>query len=224
MSKKHRKRPRTRWGKLWYFLWHDDSLLSWLANIALAFVLIQFVIYPVMGAVFGSELPVVAVISSSMDQSFVRSQQFGNSVGELCGNEGTGRTTFDEYWNLCGDFYEDRGISQQEFSEFPLSRGFSKGDVIVLFGVDFESVQLGDVLVFQSNRAYPIIHRVVGIDEEQRFVETKGDHNEFQIQEAGFNERRVGEEYFIGRGVFRIPFIGYVKIIAVDALNFVLGR
>ena len=64
---KHRKQPQTTWGKIWHFLWYEDSVASWLVNIVLAFVLIKFVLYPGLGLILGTQFPVVAVVSSSME-------------------------------------------------------------------------------------------------------------------------------------------------------------
>ena len=53
--------------KLWYFLWEENSVWSWIANIALAFILIKFVVYPGIGLILGTNYPIVAVVSGSME-------------------------------------------------------------------------------------------------------------------------------------------------------------
>ena len=53
-------------GKIWHFIWKDDSLLSWIINILLAFLIVKFLIYPGLGFALGTTYPVVAVVSSSM--------------------------------------------------------------------------------------------------------------------------------------------------------------
>lgn len=221
MRKKRRKKPTTTWGKIWHFIWYDDSLLSWAVNIVLAYLIIQFLVYPFLSLLFGTSLPVVAVISCSMDHDYTNC---GNrrSLDVLCGEIGSGPTNTDEYWAVCGEFYEERGISQNTFSEFPLKNGFKKGDVIVLRGVEPENVEVGDVLVFMAQRAYPIIHRVVELNEDGSF-QTKGDHNPTQIIDSGLDETNIVPQAIIGKGFFRIPYVGYVKILAVDALNFLVG-
>lgn len=224
MGKKHKKKPQTTWGKIWHFIWHDDSLLSWGVNIVLAFIIIKFLVYPFLSLIFGTSLPVVAVISCSMDHGFTDCGQ--KAPDNLCGTiDGTAKN-FDEYWTYCGDWYENKGISYDEFKDFPLNRGFDKGDVIVLRGTQPENVEVGDVLVFMSGRAYPIIHRVVGVDESQgEYVfETKGDHNPNQITDPGLDETNIKSEVVLGEGFFRIPYVGYVKILAVDTINFIIGR
>lgn len=55
--------------KIWKFIWHDDSLLSWIVNIVIAFILVKFVIYPGLGLILQTTYPVVAVVSSSMEHN-----------------------------------------------------------------------------------------------------------------------------------------------------------
>ena len=55
--------------RVWHFIWHDDSLASWLVNLVLAFVLVKWVIYPGLGLLFGTSFPIVAVVSGSMDHN-----------------------------------------------------------------------------------------------------------------------------------------------------------
>ena len=59
---KPKKRPTTWYGKVWWFLWEDDSVWSWLANIVLAFVLIKFIVYPGLGLALQTSHPIVAVV------------------------------------------------------------------------------------------------------------------------------------------------------------------
>ncbi len=218
-----KRKPQTTWGKIWHFIWYEDSLASWAVNIVLAFVIIKFMVYPFLSLIFGTSLPVVAVISCSMDHGFVDCG--ANVPDNLCGTVGSGSTTPDEYWQACGDYYEAKGISQEAFFEFPLHNGFDKGDVIVLRGVEPEDVVVGDVLVFAAGRSHPIIHRVITVDDNDEgiFYETKGDHNPTQIVDSGLDETNISSTAVIGKGFFRIPYVGYVKIWAVDAIAFIIG-
>jgi hypothetical protein len=63
------------------------------------------------------------------------------------------------------------------------------------------------------------------VEAKQSYFVTKGDHNEAPIADPrqGLNELRVEHERYVGRAVFRIPLLGYVKIIATDALRGVLS-
>lgn len=215
---KHKKDPykgKSTWQKTWYFLWKDNSILSWIVNIVLAFILIKFLIYPALGAAFGTSLPVVAVISDSMDHRGM---------------------DFDEWWGetlICapnvncpqpqGVWYEDKGITKEMFEEYVFINGFNKGDVIILRGVDPDEVKLGDVIVFASKKPYPIIHRVVSVNQDEETKEyiyqTKGDNNPFSIVGPDLNETAVYDYQLLGRATGKIPYVGYVKLIAVDFLN-----
>src|SRR6056297_1659408 len=86
--------------KLWYFIWYDDSILSWIVNVVLAFLIIKFLFYPGLSFVAGSSLPLVAVTSSSMEHTV--------SNGKICGENVNfeGKVSFDEWWVVCGEWYE----------------------------------------------------------------------------------------------------------------------
>jgi len=184
------------WKKTWWFIWEDTSVWSWIVNILLAFILIKFIVYPGLGLVLGTSYPVVAVVSSSMEHS----------------------SEFNEWWALQGDYYKDFGINQNEFKTYIFKNGFNKGDIIVLKGVKPENVKLGDVLVFSANRRDPIIHRVIKSWKEGDvyYFQTKGDNNQKSIDDM---EIKIHEDKIIGKSVFRIPFLGYVKIGFVSLLK-----
>ncbi len=208
--------------KAWHFIWYENSVWSWLVNIVLAFILIKFVFYPVLSLLLGSSLPVVAVVSESMDHGFVKVPCTNSYV--LCStinNGGVSVSSLDDYWSYCGSWYEKRNISLSNFSGFPFSNGFSKGDIIILRGKNPADIKVGDVIVFQSKKPYPIIHRVVN----KSFVngkyvfQTKGDHNPSQISNYLINELFVPQDVVLGVAVARIPWLGWVKIGAVDLLK-----
>ena len=222
---------RTTLGKVWHFIWEDNSALSWLANIILAFVLIKFIVYPLLGLILGSPLPVVAVISESMmhsptpmcvERSFIDGTclETNKQVREICGKRvmDKGKYSLQDYWSLCGEWYEEKGLTKEEFSQYPFPNGFDKGDVIVLRGARPKELAVGDVLVFDTGKAYPIIHRIVEKNQQGDRISfvTKGDHN------AIADEGVVREKQIIGRAATRIPYIGWVKIGAVDLVSAII--
>ena len=232
----------------WHWTWNDDSWQAWLVSVIIAFVLIKYALYPGIGLLFGTPLPVVAVVSGSMEHQ--------PQNGVLCGVNVQGDA---DYWSACGEWYEERGISQEEFENYPFSNGFNKGDIIVLFGTAPNNIQQGDVITYHANKQYPLIHRVVGINDSNGLVfSTKGDHNPTQIIEYALSDGRyfyecyqesqgtitaapcmVGErvtkdtpgaiaildetnvhaDQLVGRAVMRIPWLGYVKIWFVELLE-----
>jgi len=202
------KKQTSFWRKLWWFLWEDNSVWSWLANIVLAFILIKFVIYPGLGLLLGTGYPIVAVVSGSMEHD----------------------SSFEEWWstaNCCAEascttrlspseIYAGYGITYDNFKEFSFSNGFNKGDIMILRGPT--EVAVGDVLVYWTDsKAEPIIHRVVqakGVANDPVF-KTKGDHN---CASAGF-EQSIGKDRMIGKAAIRIPFLGWIKIGFVELLK-----
>lgn len=170
--------------QIWHFIWEDNSIWSWFANIIIAFVLIKYIIFPLMGLILGSGFPVVAVVSDSMEHN----------------------DKFEAWWNGQEIFYKDFNITKEEFSKFIFSSGLDKGDVIVL--VSPKNLKIGDIPVFIARDGRPIIHRVVSLNP----IQTKGDNNKGQIATTFLNEKDVSKEQFIGKALIRIPWIGYVKI------------
>ena len=195
--------------RFWQFFWYEDSIASWLLNIIVAFVVIKFLVYPGLGLLLGTPFPIVAVVSESMEHA--------PENGVLCGQQfGEFQESFDNYWKVCGGWYEERKISKEKFQSFPFTNGFNKGDVIILWRAN-SNVRIGDILVFQGDRPQPIIHRVVLMKEEngEWFYQTKGDHNHESIN-SGIGEMHIGQERVYGKGIFRIPYLGWVKIIFVE--------
>ncbi|MBI2105649.1 signal peptidase I [Candidatus Woesearchaeota archaeon] len=204
------------WKKIWWFLWKDDSFASLLVNILLAIVLIKYILYPGLGLILGTSFPVVAVVSCSMQHDptncwadcYLRGEGSLNSClnknENLCGrnaNELKG-----DYWNTCGEWYEGRKISEEEFSTFQQSNGFNIGDIFILKKAD--DIKIGDVIVYNNKYSNaPIIHRVVGI--EDGYYMTKGDHN----ADASFFERKIGKEQVYGKVLLKIPYLGLVKVL-----------
>ncbi len=194
-------------------MWNDDSVSSWVANVIVAFLLIRFIVYPVLGLILGTHFPIVAVVSESMEH--------GLHDGVLCGRQlASFPESFDKYWSVCGLWYEHNGITQERFKDFPLQNGFDKGDVIVLWRASKENIELGDILVFQGTKPQPIIHRVVKVwqDNNDYYYQTKGDHNSDSIPGV-LGELAIGEERVFGKGLLRIPYLGWLKILFVDAVK-----
>ncbi len=222
----NKKKPKTTWQKIWYFIWDDDSIWSWIVNIIIAFVLIKFIIYPGIGLLLGTNYPVVAVVSGSMEHKAVR--------GVICGKmPEIYKEDFDNFWEVCGDYYSAYNINKENFSEYPFKNGFNTGDIIVLLGKKPKDIKVGDVIVFKgaiyNSKPDPIIHRVVDkktVEEEYKeeyIFQTKGDHNAGAINgcesDGCIYESKITESQIIGKAVFRIPFLGYIKIWFVDFLR-----
>ena len=174
--------------KIWNFIWKEDSFLSWVVNVILAFLIVKFLIFPGMGLALGTSHPVVAVVSESMDHH-------GN---------------FDDWWERQGRWYEEKNITKADFMRFDMKNGFQKGDMIFLKGKD--EFEVGEIIVFDANSNNPIIHRVV-VKKENDY-QTKGDANSDSSKNLG--EMNIPKERIIGKALFRVPFLGWVKVWASE--------
>jgi signal peptidase I len=173
--------------KFWNFVWHDDSILSWIVNIVLAFVIVKFLLYPGLGLLLGTNYPVVAVVSGSMEHNGFN---------------------FDEWWQLNEKYYENFNITKEEFSNYIFKNGFNKGDLVVLRGA--KEVNPGDVIVFMYPRSEPIIHRAVIAEERNGkiFIQTKGDNNPYSIP----GETEIPPYALVGKAWFKLPYLGWFKL------------
>ncbi|MBW2991542.1 signal peptidase I [Candidatus Woesearchaeota archaeon] len=197
-KKKEVKKPTTWYGKLWYFIWHDNSMASWIVNIILAYIIIKFLVYPGLGLVFGTNFPIVAVVSDSMEHHM----------------------NLDKWWDKNEDYYLALNITKSDFETYPFKNGFNRGDIMFLIGKEPRDINIGDVIVFQSKKPYPIIHRVIKKQDKGMWVfQTKGDNNKAQIRDEHLDETRVLEKQILGRAVMRVPWLGYVKIWFVDLMK-----
>lgn len=187
--------------KVWWFIWKDDSIWSWLVNVILAFVLIKFIVYPGLGLILSTDYPIVAVVSESMEHNMA----------------------FDAWWSKNSPWYTEKNITKEKFLGFPLKNGFRKGDIMILVGKKPESLDVGDVIVFKSNKPDPIIHRVVKKwkENDKYYFKTKGDNNKDSIKSSLVDETSIRENRIIGKAVFKIPLLGYIKIIFVEVLRFI---
>ena len=199
--------------KIWYFLWEDDSVWSWVANLVIAFILIRFMVYPILGLVLGTSFPIVAVVSESMEHGLHDTMLCGQNFEEF-------HASFDNYWNICGSWYENRGITKDQFEQFPFKDGFNKGDVIILWRANRDNLKVGNILIFVGDRPQPIIHRIIAITQEDGkfYYQTKGDHNSNSI-EGGLGETHINERRVLGKGAIRIPYLGWIKILFVEAVR-----
>ncbi|HLD97810.1 MAG TPA: hypothetical protein VI815_00630 [Candidatus Nanoarchaeia archaeon] len=180
--------------KSWNYLWNGDSLLSWALFMVIVFLIIKFIFFPMLSFVTGTNLPIVIVESCSMHHN---------------------PADLEKWWSENKDWYEPRGITQDDFESFPINTGFTKGDIFFVVGAKKTNIEVGDTIIFSSgisNR--PIIHRIVGLDP----ISTKGDNNALQFTSTNnpekIDEINISESQIIGKATsFRIPFLGWIKLI-----------
>jgi hypothetical protein len=216
--------------KSWNWVWHSDSIFSWIVALLLIFIFIKLIFFPVLSLIMGTSLPLAGIESSSMDHQIVKD---GISRLSLCDEvytkEDKEHINFNEYWEVCGNWYEsNKNITKEEFSDFWLKNGFRKGDIIIVWGRFTPKV--GDVIIFKpgagSMAPRPIIHRIVDID-ENNIIQTKGDHNEGQLTGSNnayrTDETNIHEDQVIGKAIIKIPYLGWLKIWFVDLINIFRG-
>jgi len=88
--------------------------------------------------------------------------------------------------------------------------GLNVGDIIIVRGVDPQTVTVGTIIIFHSPYEYdmPIVHRVVAVLNEggSLFFQTKGDHNEIQ------DGWKVPAANLMGVYVMKIPYVGLISL------------
>lgn len=186
--------------KFWNWLWHSDSILSWIVALLLAFVTVKFILFPFLSFLLGTSLPLVVVESSSMEHP-------GSFIGNVIGAE----DNFELFWQEKGSWYEQKGITKNEAKQWPLKTGFDKGDIIIVYGRS--KAETGDIIIFEANQKHPVIHRAIST--ENGIIETKGDNNAAQLP----SEKNIQEDEVIGKAVFRIPKLGWVKLAFVEIIE-----
>lgn len=177
--------------KFWNWLWNSNSILSWIASFLVAFIIVRFIFYPILGLFLATPIPLVVVESGSMEH-------FDN---------------FNIWWQAQERYYRDFGITKDMAEKWPFKSGFNKGDVVIIRGRPFNKLKIGDVIVFKVNDGRAIIHRV--IKKEDDWVATKGDANIGQINV----EKKINKDQIEGVAVARIPYIGWIKLFFVEAFR-----
>jgi hypothetical protein len=187
------------WKYFWFLLWRDESWKGWLFSIVVLFLLIKFAFFPLVSFVSGTYLPLAIVESCSMHHNSFES--------------------FDSWWEKNEDKYGKFEISKEDFRKFSFYRGFTKGDVLLITGVNSDKLKLGDVIVFESKASSnPVIHRIVDIYEVdgEKVFSTIGDNN----LEQHFFEKEIASENLVGVATVEIaPYLGWIKLIFFEFLR-----
>lgn len=190
------------WKRFWFIVWKDDSLRGWIVSLIFIFVIIKFIFFPLMSLVTGTNLPLAIVESCSM---YHDKDIFGS---------------YSDWFERHKEKYGYFGISEDEFSEFKMRKGFNKGDILFITGVKPEKIDVGDIIIFNGNQRNPVIHRVIEIREDSSTGEfvfsTIGDNNNGQLSA----EKNISEDQIVGRASLRIvPFIGWGKLVFYERIR-----
>ena len=180
--------------KIWFITWKDDSFKGWILSIIFLFIFIKFIFFPVLSFTAGTALPLAIVESCSMY------------------HEGNLFSNFGEWWDNNNNKYIPFTINEKTFNEFPMTNGFNKGDILLIWKAKPEELKEGDIIIFNGNYQHPLIHRIVDIKESdgKRTFSTLGDNNQGQIPV----EKTISEDQLVGKAVFKLtPYLGWVKLI-----------
>ncbi len=97
-------------------------------------------------------------------------------------------------------------------SMFPF---YNRGDMLLVVGD--KNPQVGDIIVYDaSGYNYPIIHRVIKINEDGTY-QTQGDHNSGQLP----FEKSVQSSQINGKALFKMPYLGWVKLVPMKVLGLI---
>jgi len=154
------------WKKFINYL-KKDSWDSWLVSLALVFVFIKFIFFPLLSLATGSSLPLVVVESCSMYHE----------------------TNFEDWWFKNSAWYEQNDISKEDFMQYSFKNGLNKGDIIITW--NYGEYKKGDIIIFSAPTQYPLIHRIISDNK----LSTKGDHNPGQltIEEEISEDKIIGK-------------------------------
>ncbi len=169
-------------------------------------ILLAYLVNFILGYFLNTDLPLVAVVSSSM------SHKPENNL--LCGKYVINYdNSFENYWNACKETLIYFNITKNDFMNFPFRNGLEVGDVAVIKGE--KNYKVGEIIVYSpSSSRYPIIHRIVYVNQDGSY-QTKGDHNSGQLP----YEKRIEQKQIHGKVIFVIPYIGWIKVLFVRLIG-----
>ena len=114
-------------------------------------------------------------------------------------------------------WFNERNYTQAQLESFPFPNGIRQGDLVVVRGIPFDKIRVGDVIVYKFPGKEPIIHRVVEI--KNQTIYTKGDNNMYMDQLGDAIAPPITAKELKGKAVFHIPLLGYVKIIVLKLIR-----
>lgn len=188
-----KEKAKGAFDRFWFIVWKDDSFKGWILSILFIFIFIKFIFFPILSFATGTALPLAIVESCSM----YHDGPFPN---------------FDEWWESHEGKYAPFIINDLDFKDFIFTNGFNKGDILFVIKANPETLEVGDIIIFNGGINHPIIHRIIYIKEEngERTFSTIGDNNHAQIP----FEKSIKESQLVGKALFKVtPFVGWGKLI-----------
>lgn len=94
-----------------------------------------------------------------------------------------------------------------------------KGDYVICIGVRAEDIEVGDIIIFNLPHKSNIVHRVINktkdINGNWRFL-TRGDNNNSPDENPYDVESWIKSDNIVGKVIFKIPYIGWITLIAQE--------
>ncbi len=191
-----------------YFLLKEEYV-EWGIYLATAFIF-ALIVFSSSGLILGTDSPMVIVVSGSMEPVYHRGDVVflqGVAPEELIGREVTiNRSLKGIPLSQLGTVIKSKGETVAiKFNDIPLLELDEEGDIVVYYS---------------GNINVPVIHRIVKKinAKDGIYLITKGDNNAKLDQETAISPSLIDASKIIGRSVFDIPAIGYVKLIIFDDL------
>lgn len=182
----------------------NEGAMGYVFYIVLGIVA-ALVVTNVLGFALGTNIPLVAVLSGSMDHGVT--DEPGNNKYPCAVRASGYAENFDNWWELCEDTYGEFGITKETFAGFGFRDGFKKGDIPIVSNSPPYAV--GDIIVYDiTSQRVPIIHRIVKINGDGTY-QTKGDHNSGQNPYEG----SVQKSQIRGKVIFLVPYLGYLRVL-----------
>lgn len=104
------------------------------------------------------------------------------------------------------EYFETRGDNSYQF---PLQGGFERGDMLIIQGVSsVTEISIGDVILFDTGRPIPTVHRVVAMWSDENGtarIATKGDN-------VASPDSPIRPEQIRGKVIFVIPELGHLSL------------
>lgn len=79
------------------------------------------------------------------------------------------------------------------------------GTLIYVRHIDFQKLQLGDVITFVNSNSDVVTHRIISIDYDNEIVRTKGDANKYEDIQPTTAENIIGKVYL------QFPYLGNIS-------------
>ncbi|MHA2298968.1 MAG: signal peptidase I [Candidatus Hodarchaeales archaeon] len=126
----------------------------------------------------------------------------------------TTRSMTPTYWG----FYDRPNDPEQVIGPFIIPVHWLRGDLLIVQGVPYEILNVGDVIVFDDpGLTIPVVHRIIAINETStgRYFLTKGDDNPISDSDEVSWGNRFGwihQSNVHGKIILRIPHVGWLSL------------